>query len=280
MGEFTSTSRQALQQRRKTLRRQRQTKVFQGVWRFFALSGLAAGVVWGASLPVWLIRHPDQVAISGNQLLATATVRELLPVTYPQSLLELEPTAIATHLKAHAPIADAVVSRRLLPPGIEIRLQERQPVALSLPDEALIATDHPSTTDPRQLQVGLVDAQGFWIPKDSFTNLDAADALPDLKVRGLRDHNQSSWPQLYASLRQSPVTVFEIDWRNPNNLILHTDLGMIHFGSYGARFPQQLAALDQMRNLNEQFNTQQVAYINLTNPEKPTVQMMQASGQP
>lgn len=280
MGEFTSTSRQALQQRRRTLRRQRQTKVFKGLWRFCALSGLAAGVVWGASLPIWLIRHPDQVAISGNQLLATATVRELLPVTYPQSLLELEPTAIADHLKAQAPIADAIVSRRLLPPGIEIRLQERQPVALSLPDEAVMAAEDASTRDPRQSQVGLVDDQGFWIPKDSFTNFDTPEALPDLKVRGLRQHNQSSWPQLYASLSQSPVAVFEIDWRNPNNLILHTELGMIHFGGYGTRFPQQLAALDRMRNLNEQLNTQQVAYIDLTNPEKPTVQMMQASGQP
>ncbi|MEO0827600.1 MAG: cell division protein FtsQ/DivIB, partial [Cyanobacteria bacterium J06642_9] len=76
---------------------------------------------------------------------------------------------------------------------------------------------------------------------------------------------------------QSPVDIFEVDWQMPNNLVLHTELGRIHLGPYGHDFSQQLAALGQLKDLNQQVDPKDIAYIDIHNPDQPVVQMLQAN---
>jgi cell division protein FtsQ len=75
---------------------------------------------------------------------------------------------------------------------------------------------------------------------------------------------------------RSPVKVTEIDCQDPANIILKTELGIVHLGSYSPQLATQLKVLDQMRRLSTQVNSSQIAYIDLKNPETPSVQMNQA----
>jgi cell division protein FtsQ len=90
----------------------------------------------------------------------------------------------------------------------------------------------------------------------------------------MKPQHQADWPTLYQAVQDSPVRVTEIDWRQPSNLILQTELGSVHLGPFSGKFSAQLAALDQMRQLPDQLNGQQFAYIDLRNPKAPTLQMM------
>ena len=268
---IASVSRTELAQRRQKLRQRRRVRFLQAVWRSLAVCGLTVGAVWAATQPVWVIRRPEQVRIEGNHFLSVRTLRSLLPIPYPQSLFRVEPQAIVQELQAKAPIAEVLVNRQLFPPELVVQVKERLPVAIAVPAE--------NASSPRAAlgstgKSGLLDENGMWIPLESYTALDQSLKLPALKVIGNPDSYRPSWSKLYHELMQAPpVKVSEIDWRDPTNVILRTELGMVHIGSYSWQFPSQLKTLDRMRSLSAHSSFSQITSIDLRNPDAPIVEM-------
>lgn len=273
---IASISRTALAQRRQKLRQRRRVRFLQAGWRSLAICGLTAGAIWAATLPVWVIRRPEQVRIEGNHFIPVRTLRSLLSIPYPQSLFRVDPQAIARKLQAKAPIADVIVSRQLFPPGLVVQVKERLPVALALPSEGTL----PVTTMPTGTRAastaksGLLDENGIWMPLESYTALGQSLKLPSLRVIGNPESYRPSWSKLYRELTQGPpINVSEIDWRDPTNVILKTELGMVHIGPYSWQFSSQLKTLDRMRLLSAHSRFSQITYIDLRSPDAPTVQM-------
>lgn len=267
-------SSQDLAQRRKQLRARRRSKLLKAIWRSLAMTGLAAGTVWLATSPIWLIKSDQQIEISNTQRLSAANVKALLPVPYPQSLLKVKPNDLAERLEAYAPIKSAVVSRRLVPPQLTVKVTERLPVAVTIPDTTQpieTLANHPMPF----VEPGLIDAQGYWMPRNSFQDLGADASLPELSVKGMRPGDEAAWRSLYQIISRSPVSVTAIDWTMPSNLILQTDLGTVHFGSYGEDFAGQMTTLDQMRSLREKVNSAKVQYIDLQDPDNPVIEFSQ-----
>lgn len=261
---ITSVSRKTLVGRRKKLRHQRRQKLLTTIWRIGAIGGIAGGLVWAITLPGWLIRKPEQVTIVGNQYLSEKAIRGILPLNYPQSLLRVQPGAIAAKLEMQAPIASAQVTRHLFPPGLTVEVKERLPVAI-----VEMANTNNSTNNTNTAKLQLLDANGFGMSLESYTALQQSQNLPTLKITGMREQYRPYWPQLYQVLSNSPVKILEIDWQDPANLILKTELGAIHLGPYSHKLPQQLQILDRMRELPQHINTSQIAYIDLKNPDIP-----------
>ncbi|MGA7937526.1 MAG: FtsQ-type POTRA domain-containing protein [Kovacikia sp.] len=275
---IVSVSQTELAQRRQKLRYRRRVRSLQTVWRVLAVSGLAGGLVWVATLPAWVIRRPDQVTIEGNHYLSSQTIRALLPIPYPQSLLRIEPQSIQRELQSKAPIATVTVGRRLIPPGLVVQVQERYPVAIALS----VATNNPNfyqtnaRTQAGSLKAGLLDEAGVWIPIEVYTSLNQALKLPELKVIGNLELYRPYWSKLYREVTQSPVKITEVHWQDPANLILRTELGIVHFGPYSSQFTYQLSMLDRMRKLSADSSFSQIAYIDLRNPDSPIVQMVKS----
>ncbi|MEH2115960.1 cell division protein FtsQ/DivIB [Nostoc sp.] len=264
MAGIISVSRTDLAQRRQKLRRQRQMKIIQAIWRTFAITGLAAGLLWVAIQPVWMLKAPKQIVMkSGNKLLSDQTTQSLLMLSYPQSLWRIEPLAIANSLKKQPTIAQAIVRRRLFPPGLIIEIQERVPVAVT------------QTRGNNKVTIGLLDASGAWMPLEKYTSINPTKKLPNLRVIGSPKQYCSYWTQLHEAVSRSPVKVMEINCQNPTNLILKTELGNVHLGVPGPQLSEQIKVLAQMRPLATKFNSGQIEYIDLKNPEYPLVQMNQ-----
>ncbi|HTL89192.1 MAG TPA: FtsQ-type POTRA domain-containing protein [Leptolyngbya sp.] len=261
MTSIAPVSRTELSQRRRTLRRQRRTRFFQTSWRNGAIASLAIGAVWVATLPAWVIRQPEQVTIKGNRFISERTIRALLPIAYPQSLLKVQPQLIADALKAKAPIAEATVDRQLFPPSLTVRVQERIPIA---------------QTVSKASQPGLLDETGVWMPQDGYTKLNPNLKLPALKISGTPEQYRANWATFYRAIRQSPVKILAVNWEDPANLILKTELGTVEFGAYSANFPTQLKVLDEMRRLPNRVNSGQILSIDLKNPNSPTLQLNSA----
>lgn len=277
MSDISEFARANLTARRQDLKRRRSRLFWQQLWRQAAVVGLTVGCLSLATSNRWQLRSAEQITLSGNQLLPTEEVHKLMDIDYPQSLLKIHPLDLETTLIDKGPIADAIVQRRLLPPGLNIRIQERTPVAIALPntDVAIKSLDD----DPQSFsQIGLLDANGYWMPYNSFTQL--GDQEPKLRIQGMRPAYQKDWPDIYQTLQRTPVAISQIDWRDPSNLILHTELGLVHMGPYGQNFDNQLTALDRMRNLNAKLDIEEIAFIDLRNPENPTLEILQATTTP
>lgn len=273
MANIASVSQTELTNRRKKLRRVRQIKSFQAVWRTLFVGGMATSLVWAITLPDWVIRSPGQIVIEGNHFLSAKAIHTLLPLSYPQSILLVQPQAIAKSLESKGPIAKATVSRQLLPPGLTILVQERKPVAIAQPPTT---SPNSKTSNP----AGLLDDQGVWMPKSSYTQIEQNLELPTLKVIGQSEQYRPYWSEVYQAVSHSAVKVLEIDWQNPANLILKTELGKVHFGPYGSRFTEQLGILDRMRELPTKISPSKIAYIDLKNPDFPAIQMTKGNGTP
>jgi cell division protein FtsQ len=281
-GNFSPISQTDLAQRRQKLRRQRRVRLVQAIWRMLAVAGLAGGLIWVSTNPVWLIRTANQVKVEGNRFLPTQTVRSLLPITYPQSLLRVEPHQIEQELKAKAPIAEVSVNRQLFPPGLTVRIQERLPVAvwLATPGDAQLLNQRPTKDQNLATKVGLLDESGVQIALENFLLTERSLKLPALRVIGDTQHFRPIWSKLYREITRSPVKISEIDFQNPANVVLKTDLGTVQVGSYTDLFPEQLKTLDRMRKLPNQISLNQIAYIDLRNPASPTIQMNGAAEPP
>ena len=287
-----------LAQRRQLLKAKRKTKFYKMAWRTFLTTAIAVGSVKLATSPIWLIRSADQIDVSDNQRLPAESVRTLVPVSFPQSLVSIQPEELAEHLASYPPIEAAIVRRRLIPPRLHVEIIEKVPVAIALPalgtttqeNNPQISSQQSSGTQSEQRQSsqtpseqpipftdsGLLDAQGYWMPRDSFSDL-GATADPSLQVIGIRAEDINAWQMLYKEVARSPVEITVIDWSDQDNLILHSDLGKVHLGPYSSQLAAQLAALDQLRALNKHTPPEQVAYIRLQDPENPIVEVLQAA---
>ncbi|MEM1291430.1 MAG: FtsQ-type POTRA domain-containing protein [Cyanobacteria bacterium P01_H01_bin.162] len=272
MTELVTPSPEELSYRRRTLKKQRRTRNLQHIWRVFAIGGLAVGAFWLMRNPFWLLlQSNDQVILSGNDMLDEAAIYELLALEYPQPLFEIEPEVIVQRLSTQSPIADAQVDRQLFPPRLEITLQERQPVAVTVPLQPL--ADANAELTPTN-HAGFLDAQGYWMPQN-FVSVNREFDAPQLRVRGFHSRYHSQWPQLYQTLQTSEIAITEVDWRSPSNLIVQTELGQVHLGVFSPqRLKTQLAMLPRFRSLTDQANLPAVDYIDLVRPETPAVKLV------
>ena len=263
MTQIASVSRSDLQKRRKKLRRQKQMKIVQTIWQTLTVSSMTVGLVWVTFQPIWVLKAPKQIIVSGNQLLDDKVIHSAMTLSYPQSLWRIKPSAIAKSLTKQPAIAQAAVSRRLFPPGLIIQVKERIPVAIT---KKSLSSDQDSFS-------GFIDVNGNWIPMEKNTSLPPNFDLPNLSVIGYAEKYRSSWTLLYKALRQTSIQVTAIDFKNSTNLVLKTELGNVFLGSPSANLPNQIRTLAQMREIKAQLNLDRIDYIDLTNPKKPLVQM-------
>src|SRR5919199_943790 len=239
MASFGAVSQTELGRRRQKLRQRRRARLAAVVWQMLAASAIAGGLLWWIAQPAWLIARSEQVKVEGNQWLSDKAVRSLLPVAVAQ------PTAVLR-----------------------------------------------SNSDKEK--VGWLDARGGWMPSESYTATVRSQnssigsgsiqgpgpqrSLPSLKVIGPLELYRASWPKFYQGLSGLTVKVFEIDWQDPNNLILKTEIGTVHLGPYSSRTQEQLKVLDRMRQLPKQLDSSLIAYIDLKNPASPIVHLPELPG--
>lgn len=276
MTDLASPSPEELSNRRRALKKQRRLRNLQNIWRVVAISGFAAGAVWLIKNPFWLtLRSSEQVLIQGNEMLADASIQDLMGLEYPQPLLEVEPEAVAQRLRQQSPIAFVQVERRLFPPRLEILLQERQPVAMTIPSSPMQAPNEEAEKKPAT-HPGLVDVEGYWMPQDPTMGFDSTFDVPALRVYGFHTRYQIQWTELYQAIQDSPVKVIEVDLRSPSNLILKTEIGTVHLGIYSPyRFREQLAMLPRFQSFTANSNTPEIDFIDLSNPQMPAVKLSQ-----
>lgn len=260
MTSIVSVSSEQLRERRKQLRREKKIFFWQGLWRFTLITAITGGLTWIITRPNWIIYENAQIEIKGNQFLSQDAIRSLLPLSYPQSLLQIEPQELVNQLESTGPIASAVVSRQVFPPSLTIEVRERKPVAIA-----------PSPFDN---EPGFLDVQGIWMPQSSYTQIKEKVDLPKLQVLGFQEDLRSHWQTLYPLIQRSVVKISIVDWHNPNNLVLVTELGKVYCGGTDAFLNEQLRVLTKMRELPNQIAITEIEYIDLTNPQYPTIQLV------
>lgn len=245
-------------------------KKLVSVWQTLALAGLLGGLIWGMTRPNWILHDSNQILIEGNRLLPRQVILSFLGLSYPKWLLQISPDKLSQTLESHPPIADVTVTRQLFPSGLVVKVQERVPVAKAIIKQVS------STTPNQKAEEGFLDPDGVLIPLESYPpQVRQFLKSPNLKVIGFPESYRSYFPYVYQAVNQSSVKVMEIDCQDPTNLILKTELGIVHLGRYTPRLAEQFKVLEQMEQMRTQVNPSLIDYIDLTNPATPVVQTYQ-----
>jgi cell division protein FtsQ len=118
--------------------------------------------------------------------------------------------------------------------------------------------------------VGYLDRYGVWLPQSSYPS---GIPRPALTVLEPSDRPIPYWTQLYDQVQNSPVPIQQVDARNPQNLILITELGMMHCGSYRPElFAVQLQAIANLRQLPATIDRKIISFFDLRDPSAPIAQ--------
>jgi cell division protein FtsQ len=257
----TAASKEQIEQRRRHLRKQRRIRVVQSLWRFVCMSGMLAGLVWAINQPDWTISKPEQIRIEGNQYLSETAIRSMLSISYPKPIVELAPDRMATQLTSHGSIARVKIDRGLLPPHLRIQIEDLPPVAGVMPEQNT------------RSQIYL-DERGRQVPISSYLP-PVARSLPTLRVRLSAQGICPNWMHIYQAIHTSPVSIGIVDCRNPQNLILQTEVGKVRLGATGdrSRLNSQIQQLDLLRDWKKHADGADVDYLDLENPESAKLQL-------
>jgi len=251
-----------LKDRRKQRRKQRDGKLLLTLWRFVFLSGMTLSILYFMRLPLWLIYNSSNIEIHGNQQLSKDQILSWLKLSYPQAIWRLPVDKFRKELQEIPPLGFVAITRQVLPTKLIINIREREPLAIA-----------------NTLQgVGFLDNEGYWIDKNYYPKQNTN--LP-LKVINYSDKYRPDWSNLYNLVINSQIKIKTIDWSNPSNLILQTELGTVHFGAYSIKdFAQKLIVLNKLKSLSTRLPSSRISYIDLSNPDKPSVQVVPPSPSP
>jgi cell division protein FtsQ len=265
---YQPESKEQLKQRRRQLRQQRRIRVIKSLWRFICMIGILTGLGWVINQPDWTISRPEQIRVEGNQYLSDMTIRSMLAIPYPKLIMELSPAQLTAKLIDRSSIANVKIDRGVLPPHLVVQIQDFPPVAKIMQTE----TTHSQI---------FIDERGLQLPISSYRPA-VWRSLPTLKLRLPTPGTCPEWTQLYHAIHTSPVAIGIIDCRNPQNLILQTELGKVRLGSIGdkSKLNSQMQQLDRLRNWQKHTLPEDVELLDLENPESPKFQLKRSTASP
>jgi len=257
----TTTPRPPGVERRRRLRQERRRERLVLLWRFGALTATATGLGWVLLAQGWTLRSQQQVVVAGSQRLGRDAVIEAAALQFPLRLLGLQPSQMEEALLKQLPVQAVSVQRRLLPPGLMVKLEDRRPLA---------SASRLGSNGPEQ---GMVDGLGHWMAHAALAHGEQPET--SIQVKGWTPAHQPILALLLEQRDQlgSPLQTISIA-ADGSISITTTSLGLIELGVDHGLLEQQLTTLRQLsRSLPAPLKRQPGSSIDLSDPAKPELHL-------
>ena len=248
-------------ERRRRLRQERRQERLIQLWRlvFFLLT--ATGLSWLLLTLGWSLRSETQIQISGSKRMDQKVVVKAAGLTFPQSLLSIEPGQIEALLMQELPVQKASVQRHLFPPGLEIQLVERRPIAAA------------TRMGPKGIEQGMVDRKAQWMPMDMARQ--GEKPASSVKVEGWIANRRAVIARILEQrdLLGRPLKTIVVEPAGGVSLRIET-LGLVYLGANDALLDQQfktIALLNQ--SLPPNLRGASSEGLDLSDPSQPELKL-------
>ncbi len=251
-------------ERRRRLRQERRQERLIQLWRlvFFLLT--ATGLSWLLLTLGWSLRSASQIQISGSQRMDETVVVKAAGLSFPQSLLSLEPGEIETKLMQELPVQEVSVQRRLLPPGLNIQLVERRPVAAA------------TRMGPKGIERGMVDREAQWMPMDMAKQGEKPASA--VKIEGWISSRRAVIARILQEQDRlgRPLKTIVVEPAGGINLRIET-LGLVYLGANDALLDQQFKTIAQLnQSLPPGLRGSTSEGLDLSDPGQPELKLRPA----
>ena len=246
------------------LRQERRQERLIQLWRlvFFLLT--ATGLSWLLLTLGWSLRSASQIQISGSQRMDETVVVNAAGLSFPQSLLSLEPGEIETKLMQELPVQEVSVQRRLLPPGLNIQLVERRPVAAA------------TRMGPKGIERGMVDREAQWMPMDMAKQGEKPASA--VKIEGWISSRRAVIARILQEQDRlgRPLKTIVVEPAGGINLRIET-LGLVYLGANDALLDQQFKTIAQLnQSLPPGLRGSTSEGLDLSDPGQPELKLRPA----
>ncbi len=248
-------------ERRRRLRQERRREQLIQSWRILLFGGVSTGLIWLLLNAGWSLRSQEQLAVSGSDRLGSDAVVKAAGLRFPRPLITLQPGRLERRLLAELPVQSVSVQRRLVPPGLVIKLKDRRPIAAA------------SRMGARGKEQGMVDLEGHWMPLSVARQGEAPAST--VRVEGWISSRRSMIATVLERRDQlgSPLQVIYV--APDGDLSLRTKtLGLVLLGSNERLLDQQLSTIALLSSsLPETLRGKASSGIDLSDPSKPELQL-------
>ncbi|EAR18264.1 cell division protein FtsQ/DivIB [Synechococcus sp. W2B2] len=248
-------------ERRRRLRQEKLRERIIQAWRILFFAGSTTALAWILLSSGWNLRSIDQIRVSGSDRVGAESVVEAGDLRFPIPLLSLQPGNLERLLMDELPVQSVSIHRRLLPPGLEIKLMDRRPIAAATRNAA------------GGIERGMVDREGFWMPMTAALAEETPES--DVRVQGWTLTRRATIAKLLEKRDQlgSPLQVVLVA-PDGDLSVRMASLGLVKLGSNAALLDQQInTVIELTRSLPPQLRGQNNSTIDLSDPSKPELQL-------
>ena len=247
--------------RRRELRRRKRRELAVHTWRIVICLLLGSGLGWLLLRHGWSMDSVDRILISGDSGLSAKQVAQSGQLSFPQPLFAMSPRELERQLLRDLPLQSASVERRLHPARIEVHLLRQTPIARATRQQAGLR-EH-----------GMVNADGRWIPLSANSTMPMP--LSAITVHGWRISQRPAIAKLLQARDRFQGKLQTITVHPDGGISLRTSkTGRIDLGQDRGRLNEQIDAIIQLRrSLPPQLLKPNQGYLDLTNPDRPELQL-------
>ncbi len=248
-------------ERRRRLRQERRQERLIQLWRLVFFLTAATGLSWLLLTLGWSLRSAEQIEIRGSQRMGQNVVVNAAGLTFPESLLSIEPAQIEQKLMQELPVQEASVQRRLLPPGLDITLVERRPIAAA------------TRTGPMGIEQGMVDREGQWMSMTMARQGEKPESA--VKVEGWISSRRAVIARVLQQQERlgRPLKTILVEPAGGISLRIET-LGLVYLGANDALLDQQFKTIVQLNeSLPPNLRGVSNAGLDLSDPSQPELKL-------
>ncbi len=248
-------------EKRKKLRQEKKNQFSIQLWQVLVYGSISGSLGFLFINNGWSPINAQRIHIKGNSSLRSMSIIRASGLLLPEALLVINPKELKNTLLKELPIKTVSIRRHLIPPHIEVELQERAPIAFA------------KRLGPQGQEQGMVDITGKWMPLRVANQ--AKQPTSKLYVEGWKSSHRK-WISMILKNRHKlgdPLTKVIL---NPNGeLSLQTKrFGTINLGTNTNQLNKQIQALDHLiNNLPSNFSPKNIISINMIDPSKPELKL-------
>ena len=231
------------------------------IWHLLFFSSSSIFLIFTFSNQAWRPISFEQTKIIGLSGLTNNDIQKATNIFYPKNLLEFNPKEIESYLIKKLPIKEVSVSRKFFPPGINVNIIEREPIAFA------------SRIFSNRIEEGMIDIEGSWIPLKFVNKLKKRSIKLSVENWSPNKKNEINQIIKNRSILLSPLRKIKI---NPlQEISIKTEhFDSVLIGSDTDRLIEQMNKLNQLQKSlpNLLINTK-VKIVDLKEPSKPELKI-------
>ncbi len=227
------------------------------IWQLLILSGISILLIFTYLNQSWTIISNEEIVVTGIYGITKNDVKKATQIFFPRNLLEISPKEIEYHLLEKLPIKAISVNRKIFPPGINLKIFERVPIAYA------------SRISSNKIEHGMIDLEGYWIPLEFINQSEKNDT--NISVENWTADKKDEITEIIKNRSRLKSPLKKIKLNSQHEISIETEyFNSVLLGSNIDHLIEQIEKLNQLQKSlpNLLINTK-VKIVDLKDPNKP-----------